>query len=61
MELEERKKSEIQGRKRTVVDLGLLHGWRDLHRGWSVAFPGEGCLSHLAWKKEGYLGIQQCL
>lgn len=27
MELEERKKAEIQGRERTVTDQGL-HGWR---------------------------------
>lgn len=31
MEPEERKKVEIQGRARTVVDHVLLHGWTGLH------------------------------
>lgn len=31
--LEERKKVEIQEEKGQMIDQGLLHGWRDMHRG----------------------------
>lgn len=55
MGLEERKKAETEGRKRTVIDLGPLRGGGDVHRGWPVAWPEEGCLF------QGYLGIEQCL
>lgn len=53
MALEERKKAEIEGRERTVIDHILLRGWRDLLRGWAVTWPEEG------WKEEAIWGCRR--